>query len=85
MFIGRLYNLLLPLVAVVQVAYAFAPVALGRRLFQTGRRAADAAASSTSETTTTGMAQYLLDLHHAKATFDFCGGMMFQLELTPAL
>ena len=31
------------------------------------------------------MAQYLLDLHNAKATFNFCGGMMFQLVLTPAL
>jgi hypothetical protein len=26
------------------------------------------------------VAQYLVDLHDNKATFDFCGGMMFQLE-----
>jgi len=30
-------------------------------------------------------AQYLLDLHQANATLDFCGGMMFQLVLTDAL
>ena len=30
-------------------------------------------------------AQYLLDLHDAKATFNFCGGMLFQLSLTDAL
>ena len=27
------------------------------------------------------LAQYLVDLHDAKATFDFCGGMMFQVRL----
>lgn len=31
------------------------------------------------------VAQYLLDLHDAKATFDFCGGMMFQLVLSDML
>ena len=31
------------------------------------------------------LAQYLVDLHDARATFDFCGGMMFQLVLSPAL
>lgn len=31
------------------------------------------------------MAQYLVDLHDSEATFDFCGGMMFQLVLSPAL
>jgi len=31
------------------------------------------------------VAQYLVDLHDAKATFDFCGGMMFQLVLSDAL
>lgn len=31
------------------------------------------------------VAQYLLDLHAAKATFDFCGGMLFQLVLSDAL
>jgi hypothetical protein len=31
------------------------------------------------------VAQYLLDLDEAKATFDFCGGLMFQLELTDKL
>ena len=47
--------------------------------------------SNTSTTSSRGvayaenMAQYLLDLHDAAATFDFCGGMMFQLELTDAL
>ena len=30
-------------------------------------------------------AQYLIDLHDSKATFDFCGGMMFQLVLTEKL
>ena len=33
----------------------------------------------------TNTAQYLLDLHDAKATFDFCGGMLFQLVLTDQL
>jgi hypothetical protein len=31
------------------------------------------------------VAQYLIDLHDAKATFNFCGGMMFQLVLSDAL
>ncbi|KAL7467197.1 hypothetical protein ACHAXS_007504 [Conticribra weissflogii] len=31
------------------------------------------------------IARYLLDLHEEKATFDFCGGMMFQLVLTNKL
>jgi hypothetical protein len=30
-------------------------------------------------------AQYLVDLHDHKATFDFCGGMLFQFVLTDAL
>jgi len=30
-------------------------------------------------------AQYLVDMHDNKATFDFCGGLMFQLELSEAL
>ena len=29
------------------------------------------------------VAQYLVDLHDARAVFDFCGGMMFQLDLSP--
>ncbi|KAH8062598.1 hypothetical protein JL722_3520 [Aureococcus anophagefferens] len=31
------------------------------------------------------LAQYLVDLHDNKATFDFCGGMLFQLVLSDAL
>lgn len=31
------------------------------------------------------VAQYLVDLHDNKATFDFCGGMMFQLVLSEKL
>ena len=31
------------------------------------------------------VAKYLVDLHDQKATFDFCGGMMFQLVLTDKL
>ncbi|EED91018.1 predicted protein [Thalassiosira pseudonana CCMP1335] len=31
------------------------------------------------------VARYLLDLNEEKATFDFCGGMMFQLVLTDKL
>lgn len=31
------------------------------------------------------MAQYLLDLHDVSSTFDFCGGMMFQLVLSDKL
>jgi len=31
------------------------------------------------------VAQYLVDLHDSKATFDFCGGMLFQLVLTDKL
>ena len=30
-------------------------------------------------------AQYVVDLHDAKATFNFCGGMMFQLVLSTKL
>ena len=30
-------------------------------------------------------AQYLVDMHDARATFDFCGGMMFQLVLSDKL
>ena len=33
----------------------------------------------------TNIAQYLLDLNDNGATFDFCGGMMFQLQLTDKL
>eukprot|EP00640_Fibrocapsa_japonica_P004153 CAMPEP_0113949486 /NCGR_PEP_ID=MMETSP1339-20121228/75953_1 /TAXON_ID=94617 /ORGANISM="Fibrocapsa japonica" /LENGTH=222 /DNA_ID=CAMNT_0000956957 /DNA_START=111 /DNA_END=779 /DNA_ORIENTATION=+ /assembly_acc=CAM_ASM_000762 len=33
----------------------------------------------------TNVARYLLDLHESEATFDFCGGMMFQLMLTDQL
>ena len=33
----------------------------------------------------TDLASYLVDLHDAKATFDFCGGMMFQLVLSDKL
>ena len=33
----------------------------------------------------TNVAQYLVDLHDNKATFDFCGGMMFQLVLSDTL
>lgn len=36
-------------------------------------------------TYTTNVAQYLCDLHDAKASFDFCGGMMFQLVLSDKL
>lgn len=31
------------------------------------------------------VAQYLIDLHDSEATFDFCGGMMFQLLLSDRL
>lgn len=31
------------------------------------------------------MAKYLVELHDSKATFDFCGGMLFQLVLSDAL
>lgn len=31
------------------------------------------------------IAQYLLDLHDARSTFDFCGGMMFEFRLTARL
>jgi hypothetical protein len=30
-------------------------------------------------------AQYLVDLHDSRGTFDFCGGMMFELNLSPTL
>lgn len=33
----------------------------------------------------TNIAKYLIDLHENKATFDFCGGMMFQLVLSDKL
>lgn len=33
----------------------------------------------------TNIARYLLDLHDEGATFNFCGGMMFQLQLTDML
>ena len=35
--------------------------------------------------TTENVAQYLVDMHDSKGTFDFCGGMMFQLVLTDKL
>merc|ERR1719217_764998 len=31
------------------------------------------------------VAKYLVDLHDSKSTFDFCGGMMFQLVLSDKL
>eukprot|EP01047_Picozoa_sp_COSAG01_P091143 COSAG01_NODE_22812_length_840_cov_1.151147_1_plen_69_part_10 len=30
-------------------------------------------------------AEYLVQMHDARATFDFCGGMMFQLVLSSKL
>jgi hypothetical protein len=33
----------------------------------------------------TNMAEYLVDLHDAQATFDFCGGMLFQFVLSDKL
>jgi hypothetical protein len=41
--------------------------------------------TTTKSSTTNNMAQYLVDLHNSKATFDFCGGMMFQLVLSEQL
>jgi hypothetical protein len=38
-----------------------------------------------TNTQSNNMAQYLVDLHNSKATFDFCGGMMFQLVLSEQL
>ena len=39
----------------------------------------------TSGASSANLAQYLLDLHDSEATFNFCGGMMFQLVLTDKL
>lgn len=33
----------------------------------------------------TDLAKYMVDLHDSRATFDFCGGMMFQLVLSDTL
>jgi len=41
--------------------------------------------SQRDETYGSNLAQYLVDLHDAQATFDFCGGMMFQLVLSSKL
>ena len=38
-----------------------------------------------SRTLIGNVAQYLIDLHNAKQTFDFCGGMLFQLVLSKKL
>ena len=45
----------------------------------------DPAARDAHYGTPQNVAQYLVDLHDAKACFDFCGGMMFQLVLSDAL
>lgn len=41
--------------------------------------------SQREETYGSNLAQYLVDLHDAQSTFDFCGGMMFQLVLSHRL
>lgn len=41
--------------------------------------------TNTKSSANTNVAQYLVDLHNSKATFDFCGGMMFQLILSEQL
>ncbi|CAJ1959863.1 unnamed protein product [Cylindrotheca closterium] len=43
------------------------------------------APSARDEKYGSNIAQYLVDLHDSKATFNFCGGMMFQLALTDKL
>ena len=43
------------------------------------------APSSGGASSVANLAQYLLDLHDSGATFNFCGGMMFQLVLTDKL
>lgn len=40
---------------------------------------------STREAYEGNVAKYLVDLHDSKSTFDFCGGMMFQLMLSDKL
>lgn len=71
---------------------AFVPVAANRTPFITAMSSSTASSpdfivdpAARDATYRDNMAQYLLDLHAANATFDFCGGMLFQLELTPAL
>eukprot|EP01044_Picomonas_judraskeda_P005416 COSAG03_NODE_510_length_7290_cov_66.012229_1_plen_79_part_10 len=39
--------------------------------------------SARDATYTGNWAKYLVDLHDARATFDFCGGMMFQVLPPP--
>mmetsp|Transcript_18488 Transcript_18488/g.26028 ORF Transcript_18488/g.26028 Transcript_18488/m.26028 type:complete len:249 (-) Transcript_18488:366-1112(-) len=41
--------------------------------------------SQRDKTYGTNIAKYLIDLHDTKSTFDFCGGMMFQLVLSENL
>ncbi|GMH47059.1 hypothetical protein TrLO_g4267 [Triparma laevis f. longispina] len=42
-------------------------------------------ASSRRTTYKTNLAKYLVDLHDSRATFDFCGGMMFEFALSDKL
>lgn len=42
-------------------------------------------ADNSAFTQETNTAKYLVDLHESKATFDFCGGMIFQLVLSDKL
>eukprot|EP00520_Triparma_pacifica_P013144 CAMPEP_0118642058 /NCGR_PEP_ID=MMETSP0785-20121206/5638_1 /TAXON_ID=91992 /ORGANISM="Bolidomonas pacifica, Strain CCMP 1866" /LENGTH=195 /DNA_ID=CAMNT_0006533595 /DNA_START=98 /DNA_END=681 /DNA_ORIENTATION=+ len=41
--------------------------------------------SMRDQTYKSNVAKYLVDLHDSNATFDFCGGMMFQFRLTSKL
>lgn len=54
-------------------------------LFATMANLADPATRETNYGQPPNLAQYLVDLHDASATFDFCGGMMFQLMLSDEL
>lgn len=86
----KLVASLLPLFAVISTTFAFAT----SRFVPSSRTSIAAMTDlpshlvdpNTRDSQYQGnMAQYLVDLHDNKATFDFCGGMMFQLVLSDAL
>ncbi|CAJ1368561.1 unnamed protein product [Effrenium voratum] len=91
---GRTLGALAVVFALVQSMNFIASA--GKRTAQTARRATATATTGTKHLYDPSardefygqpldVAKYLVDLHDAKAPFDFCGGMMFQLVLSEKL
>jgi hypothetical protein len=89
---------MLPVLFLISCCFSFAssfasPVLPAKRISDTFQRSMSTAATAEYPQEPTrrdarygsNVAQYLVDIHDSRATFDFCGGMMFQLVLSDKL